>query len=67
MAQSENKIVKIIPAENGKYFAYTKEKNLLCKDADAVGEGLEELIWPILAPLLESNKPITIIISNGTD
>ena len=54
--------------EPDKTFAFDNGRVIkVCDNANDVGEELEELIWPLIAPALKAKKPITITIEYGTD
>ena len=64
------KSIVIIPNEKSGQFAIKRKDTapfghiFLCEDADAVGENIEAAIWPIIHPMLEGRKKITITISD---
>ncbi len=40
---------------------------VICKTKDNVGEMTEQMLWPLMKPLLDSGKDFKITIENGTD
>ena len=46
--------------ENGRQIA-------ICDDKDSVGEMAEQMLWPLMKPLLDSGKDFKIVIEDGTD
>jgi len=57
------KTVYIYPQREGEFALDNRRTIYFCKDADAVGEHLEEALWPLLAPALKANTEITITIT----
>ena len=49
-------------------FAFDNGRTIrICKDKDAVGEQLEPMLWPLIAPALQEKKNVTIIITDGSN
>lgn len=55
-------------AEPGGSFTFDNGRQIvICDDKDSVGEMTEQMLWPLMKPLLESEKDFKIIIEDGTD
>lgn len=40
---------------------------VICNDEDSVAEMVEQMLWPLMKPLLNAEKDFKIIIEDGTD
>lgn len=40
---------------------------VICDDKDSVGEMTEQMLWPLMKPLLDSGKDFKIVIEDGTN
>ena len=59
--------VEIYPEPDGTFAFDNTRVIVICKDKDDVGERLEPMLWPLIAPALMEKKPLTITIEYGTD
>lgn len=39
----------------------------ICNNKDTVGEMTEQMLWPLMKPLLDAGKDFKIVIEDGTD
>ena len=53
---------KIYPEQNGIFAFDNGRTTQICTDADIVGAYLEQMLWPLIEPLLKQDKPIRIEI-----
>ena len=57
------KTVEIYPQREGEWALDNKRKIYFCKNADEVGNHLEEALWGLLAPALRANREVKITIT----
>lgn len=56
---------EIYPEPDGK-FAFDNGRVIrICFNPDDVGEQLESMLWPMIAPLLKKKKSFKIIVTDG--
>lgn len=53
----------VIPKDGEESFVFNNgQTERICKDADAVGAELEEMLWPLVEKPLKAKKSFTIIV-----
>lgn len=53
--------------QDGTFMFDNGKKIVVCPNKDYVGEMTEQMLWPLMKPLLDSRKDFKIIIEDGTD
>lgn len=66
MAQFRKR-VQVYPQREGEWALDNGRKIFICKDADAVGNNLEEALWPIISPALKAGREVKITIEYTTE
>ena len=56
------KTVEAYPQREGDWALDNGRKIFICKNADAVGNNLEQAIWPLIAPALNAGREVKITI-----
>lgn len=55
-------------AESNGTFLFDNGRNIVvCNDKDSVGEMTEQMLWPLMKPLLDSGKDFKIVIEDETN
>lgn len=55
---------RIYPNKDYGFEMETVDSYMMAENMDEVGENLEELLWPIIFPLLNNKVPFTITVQN---
>ena len=59
--------IHVYPQPDGGFNLDNGKKIYVCKNADEVGNNLEQAMWPIIAPALKADKSLIITIEYETD
>lgn len=61
------KTATVFSEQDGTFTFDNGHQIVICKDKDSVGEMVEQMLWPLMKPLLDAGKDFKIVIEDGTN
>lgn len=62
MSTKVSRKIHVYPQPDGGFHLDNGKKIYVCKNADIVGNNLEQAMWPIVAPALKADKSLVITV-----